>query len=223
MPNTLSANSMKLPTSVAGVPVPDSAIAIKAAELAASTSPASLVNHCLRTYAFAALALQKAGTKVDRELAFVAATLHDLGLVEQFMTPEGRFELDGADAARAFLLEAGLSAERAEIVWDAIAFHTTMGIVDRKAPEVAAVSLGARIDVAGMGLEQFTASEIAEILEAFPRLAFKEEFVELIVTMCRKKPLAQIGQFTAEIGRRHVSGFACPTVDQLAMQAPYRE
>jgi hypothetical protein len=31
----------------------------------------------------------------------------------------------------------GLSEERAEIVWDAIALHTSVGIANRKRPEVA--------------------------------------------------------------------------------------
>jgi hypothetical protein len=211
------------PKRIAGIPIPDSVIAQRAAELAASASPPFLFNHCVRTYIFAGLALQKAGKKYDHELAFVASALHDLGLVERFMTPDGRFELDGADAARSFLVQAGLSVERAEVVWDAIALHTTMGIVDRKAPEVAAVSLGARIDVAGMGLEQLRSEEIAEVLEHFPRLAFKEQFVEAIAAMCRKKPLAQVGQFTAEVGRSRIRDFACPTITHVITGAPYSE
>jgi hypothetical protein len=212
-----------LPRAIAGVPVPDSAVAVRAAELAASACPPFLFNHCVRTYAFAGLALQKAQKKYDHELAFVASVLHDLGLVERFMTPEGRFELDGADAAKSFLIEVGLAADRAEIVWDAIALHTAMGIVDRKAPEVAAVSLGARIDVAGGGLEQLRPAEIEEIIEAFPRLEFKVQFVELLVAMCRKKPMAQFGQFTAELGRASIVDFSCPTPAQLIAGAPFKE
>jgi HD domain len=212
-----------LPKSVAGIPVPDTAIAQRAAELAASSCTPSLYNHCLRTYAFAGLALQKAGKKFDHELAFVASALHDLGLVERFMTPEGRFELDGADAARSFLIEAGLRPDRADIVWDSIALHTTMGIVDRKAPEIAAVSLGARIDVAGMGLDQFPLDQVAAVLEALPRLGFKEHFTELLVAMCQKKPMAQLGQFTAEVGRSRITGFACPTLVDVIGAAPFAE
>jgi hypothetical protein len=92
-----------------------------------------------------------------------------------------------------------------------------------KAPEVAAVSLGARIDVAGMGLEQLRSEEIAELLEHFPRRAFKEQFVEAIAAMCRKKPLAQVGQFTAEVGRSRIRDFACATITHVITGAPYSE
>jgi hypothetical protein len=37
------------------------------------------------------------------------------------------FKVNGADAARAFVLKHGLSDEKAEIVWDAIALHTLIG------------------------------------------------------------------------------------------------
>lgn len=77
--------------------------------------------------------------------------MHDLGLTERF-DAEQRFEVNGADAARAFVLEQGLSDEKAEIVWDAIALHTSIGIAIRKQPEIALVHLGATADLLGSGL-----------------------------------------------------------------------
>jgi UTP:GlnB (protein PII) uridylyltransferase len=78
------------------------------------------------------------GLKCDRELLYLGAIMHDLGLTERF-DAEQRFEVNGADAARAFVLEHGLSDEKAEIVWDAIALHTSIGIAVRKQPEIALV------------------------------------------------------------------------------------
>ena len=86
----------------------------------------------------------------DDELLFLACVLHDIGL-----TPDGggeqRFEVDGADAAVRFLAARGLSEERAEIVWDAIALHTSIGIANRKRPEVALAYAGIGIDPASPG------------------------------------------------------------------------
>ncbi len=78
--------------------------------------------------------------------------MHDLGLTDAF-NGEQRYEVDGADAAKAFVCRHGLGEEKAEVIWDAIALHTSIGIATRKRPEIALVHLGASLDVFGMGLE----------------------------------------------------------------------
>lgn len=52
---------------------------------------------------------------------------HDLGLTERYRTSTVRFEVDGANAARDFLLERGVDPADAAKVWLAIALHTTRG------------------------------------------------------------------------------------------------
>jgi hypothetical protein len=116
------------------------------AEASTEVSPTFLCHHCIRTFLFSDLLGQRDGLKCDRELLYLGAVMHDLGLTERF-DGEQRFEVDGADAARAFVLEHGLSDEKAEVVWDAIALHTSIGIVSRKQPEMALVHLGASADV----------------------------------------------------------------------------
>ena len=53
-----------------------------------------------------------------------------------------------------FLAARGLSEERAEIVWDAIALHTSIGIANRKRPEIALANAGIGIDVSKRGAER---------------------------------------------------------------------
>ena len=48
-----------------------------------------------------------------------------------------------------------------ELVWDAIALHTTVGVPPRKRPEIALVQLGAAIDVGFVSLEM-VAAELPE-------------------------------------------------------------
>src|SRR5690606_33429069 len=142
----------------------------------------------LRTYVFGALLLEAQGRAFDAELAFVAVMLHDLGLVEPYISPDRRFELDSADAASRLLMEHRRSAEEAALVWEAIALHLTGEIAVRMAPEIALVALGAAADATGAGLEQLPESEVAAVLEAYPRLGFKEAAVQGIIDQCERKP-----------------------------------
>ncbi|MDD9941407.1 MAG: HD domain-containing protein [Myxococcales bacterium] len=216
-----SARALTLPPSVAGVAFPDTALAEAAFQLAGAESPPELFNHVMRTYVFGALAMQARGVTFDEELAFLGAVLHDLGLTERFTSAEQTFELDGADNAKAFLLEHNAPPDRAEVIWDAIAMHTTGWLAARKRPEVAIVSQGALLDVAGVGLEALDAAIVEEILEAFPRLAFKRSIVNTMIEHCKRKPQAVLLTQFAETGRRHLPSFNPPILEDLVLAAPF--
>lgn len=126
---------------VAGMKIPDSTLARAATTLAHEASPDFLSNHALRTYVFGIMAGKKLGMAFDSELLYVAAILHDLGLTKTFERAE-RFEVDGADAARDFCLAHNVTPEKAELVWDAIALHSTVGIPPRKSSEAALLQIG---------------------------------------------------------------------------------
>lgn len=51
--------------------------------------------------------------------------------------------VDGADVAAGFLEDRGLDGERARVVWEAIALHTSLGIAHRMRPEIALTHAGA--------------------------------------------------------------------------------
>jgi hypothetical protein len=117
---------------VAGVQFPDTTLCNAAVDLLAETSPTFLYNHCIRTYVFGSLAVKAMGrTVIDEEIAFCGSVLHDLGLVPAY-AGENRFEVDGADAARAFCEKHKVPPARSEKVWEAIAFHTSPGIAPRR-------------------------------------------------------------------------------------------
>lgn len=219
----VSAGTLRLPESIASVPVPDSELARAAADLALSTSPPFLGNHIMRPYAFGALLLEAQGREFDPELGFAAVMLHDLGLVEQYISADRRFELDSADAAATFLTDHGRSPEEVELVWEAIALHLTGEIANRMAPEIALVSLGAAADAAGVGLEVIDPAEVDAILSAYPRLGFKEEAMRGIVDQCERKPFAYALHPWAEVGRRYIPDFAAPTVEDLIRGAPFAD
>jgi len=214
---------VKLPKRVAGIRIPDTRLAVAAADLAFTVSPANLYNHCLRTYLFAALVFEKSGVQFDEELTFVSSALHDLGLVDEYMTPNERFEVDGADAALRFLKRFRLSSAKTEIVWDAIALHTAVGIAARKRPEIAAVSIGAGLDTVGMGLAELDPADVAAVLAVYPRLDFKKEAIASIIRMCEKKPAATVMTPLAEVGRKHIPNYPVPTLDESIASSPFLE
>ncbi|HEY9846232.1 MAG TPA: HD domain-containing protein [Candidatus Caenarcaniphilales bacterium] len=213
---------MVLPISLAEISVPDSELAQKATRLVAEVSPKFLYHHCLRTYLFGEILGRRDTLNYDPELLYLSAVMHDLGLTEQF-DGEQRFEVDGADAARAFVTEHGLPEEKAELVWDAIALHTSIGIASRKQPEIALVQLGASLDVFGLQAEAIAPETLERVIDAYPRQGFNKALTELLVSQVKRKP--QVVPFTwlAEVGRCHIHGFVCPSYQDLLRQSPFPE
>jgi HD superfamily phosphodiesterase len=120
----------------AGIKVPDTILVRDAIDLSRSLLEPSLFNHVMRSWLFGVLLSEGAELAPDAELLAVAAVLHDLGLTNRY-TAENRFEVDGANAARAFLKDRDISAQQTQLVWDAIALHTTPTLALHKEPEVA--------------------------------------------------------------------------------------
>ena len=212
--------------SVAGVRIPDTALCNAAVDLLESSSPKFLCTHCLRTYIFGSLAVRNLGRSVvDEEVAFCGAVLHDLGLVPAFRR-DNRFEVDGAEAARQFCVEHQLSPQRADLVWQAIALHTSPGIPTRLAGEIALVHLGAGLDFLGLGLDQVPRQLVEEMLEKYPRMNFKAEFRNLLVEHCRHNPAAQVLTWTDDVARTAgctLHAQPIPTASQIMSAAPFDE
>jgi hypothetical protein len=212
-----------LPRSVAGIRVPGGEVARRATAFAREASSETLFNHVMRTYLFSCVLFDQRGVHYDRELAFLAAVLHDLGLVEAYRTPAERFELDGADAAQRFLEGQRVPQDRVAVVWDAIALHTNVAIAARKRPEIAMVAVGSGADFSGNGVDRIPSGTLEEILAAFPRAGFKQDAVDTMLSLCRTKPMSVLMHPFAEVGRRHIPGFAVPTVEDLVLAAPFAE
>jgi hypothetical protein len=215
--------SRVLPRSVAGIRIPDGEVAQRAAALAREASSGTLFHHVMRSYLFGCALFDARGITYDRELAFLAAVLHDLGLVEAYRTPDERFELDGADAAQRFLRAQRVPDDRIAVVWDAIALHTNVAIAVRKRPEIAMVSVGSGTDFSGNGIDRIPSGTLEEILAAFPREGFKQDAVDTMLSLCRTKPMSVLMHPFAEVGRRHLPDFAVPTVEDLVLAAPFTE
>jgi HD superfamily phosphodiesterase len=93
---------------ISAIKIPDSKIAREAAELVRQHESEMLFNHSVRVFLFGAMKGIRQNLKFDSELLYVAALFHDLGLADAYHTATKRFEVDGADAARAFLKSHGI-------------------------------------------------------------------------------------------------------------------
>ena len=205
-------SSPKLPAEVAGVRLPDSLLAVAAADLARAACPPFLFNHCLRTFLFGALLAERDRIAYDGEMIFIAASLHDLGLTRSYASTEQPFEMDGADAAKAFLLSRGVSETRAELVWNAVALHTSM-LVEHHPAQVALVGDGAGVDVFGSQLSTLSRERVLAVVAAFPRRSFNTEFRDLLIDHCQRKPFAQHGTWLEGFCRLHNPAVQYPDLE----------
>jgi len=208
------------PIAIGGIIAPDSELTRMAAALAEQALSPTLLNHVHRTWWFAEFIGRKRQMKYDRELVYLASLLHDLGLSPAHAA-NNQFEVDGADAAHAFLGAQGYPAGKSKIVWDAIALHTLAGIAERREPEVALVHFGAYVEVTGLGLDEISPKLIDDTIALYPRLGFKKAFTEALAEVARKKPQTVIGTGVADIGRRLVPGLEIPNVCDLILGAPF--
>jgi HD superfamily phosphodiesterase len=166
-----------MPEVIAGLEIPGTAAVAEATRLIQQTTSPLIYHHSRRVFLFGLIHARQLGVTPDPELLYLAAMFHDTGLLAPFSDVEQRFEVDGADHARRFLLDRGFPAAAAETVWTAVALHTTPGIPGRMAPEIATTHLGVLTDAIGLGLAGLDRDQLAEILAAHPRGDFKNEFL----------------------------------------------
>lgn len=192
---------------IAGVSIPDSAIAKEATELVREVATPLIFDHSRRVYLFGALRGRELELDFDPELLYVGALFHDLGLTEKYRTADQRFEIDGADEARRFLISHGICTEAADRVWTAIALHTTPEIPLHMAPEIALVTRGVELDVLGIGYHAITEEQRTEVLTAHPRPNFKNRILAAFTEGIQHRPATTFGNVKADVLQHFLPGF----------------
>ncbi|MCA1223656.1 HD domain-containing protein [Streptomyces sp. 8L] len=192
---------------IAGVEIPDSALAREATELIRDTADALVYDHSRRVFLFGALQGAARALSFDPELLYIGAMFHDLGLTEAYRTSMRRFELDGANAARDFLRQRGLTEESARIVWTSIALHTTPEIPGQMEPEVALVTAGVEYDVLGIGYDALPDDVRAAVVAAHPRPDFKRRILQAFTHGIEHRPDTTFGNVKADVLAHFVPGF----------------
>jgi hypothetical protein len=192
---------------IAGIRIPDSRIASDATELIRDTSTPLIYHHSRRVFLFGTLQSRMLGIEPDPELLYVAALFHDTGLVPPYRGTTQRFELDSADAAKSFLMASGLSAAEADVVWTAIALHTTPEVPYKMAPVIAATTVGVETDVLGLRLDCLTRDEIDAVTTIHPRPNFKNEILQAFADGFQERPETTFGTVNADVLEHFVPGF----------------
>ena len=185
---------------IAGLRVPDSAIARAATQLVRDTEDDLLYNHSRRVFLWGALTGERRGLKYESELIYLAAMFHDMGLTEKYSSPDLRFEVDGANIARDFMKSYGVPERDIEDVWTAIALHTTPGIPEHMRPTIALVTAGVEMDVLGIAYHDFTQQQRDHVCIHHQRETnFKENIIDHFAKGIIRKPLTTFGNVKADV------------------------
>src|SRR6202163_3755347 len=151
--------------SVDGITIPDSQLAREITDLVRDTASPLLFHHSSRVYYWGALAGKHRGLKFDPELLYAGAMFHDMGLTPAHASAHERFEVDSANAARDFLRRHGIAEWDIEIVWTAIALHTTPGIPPHMHPVIALVTAGVEMDVLGLAYSEYSTAQREAVVQ----------------------------------------------------------
>jgi len=210
-----------MPEVIAGLEIPETAAVAEATRHIQETTRPVIYHHSRRAFFFGLIHARKLGVEPDPELLYLATMFHDTGLLTPFSDVEQRFEVDGADHARKFLLDRGFSTAAAETVWTAIALHTTLGIPERMAPEIAITQVGIATDVIGLGLDGLEHDQLSEILAVHPRGDFKNEFLRAHVDGLKNRPETTNGTMNSDILEHFIPGFQRTTMVELILGSPW--
>jgi hypothetical protein len=185
---------------IKGISVPDSKLGHEITELVRDTESPLLFHHSSRVFYWGALTGARRGLTFDAELLYAGAMFHDMGLTHQHSSPDERFEVDGANAARDFLRGHRISQQDIDTVWTAIALHTTPGIPQHMHPVVALVTAGVEMDVLGIAYAEFSDAEREAVVQAHPRSGrFKEDIIQAFYDGIRHKPDTTFGNVKTDV------------------------
>jgi hypothetical protein len=182
--------SVPAPPALPDIPTTD--VARAAIEFAQATESPAVFNHSVRSYLFGELRAAhdglQPGADYDSEALFLGAVLHDLG-AGTAAPGRARFEVEGADLAAALLTEHGCGRAMVDAVWEAIALHTSFGIVERRGPLCYLVNAGVGMDF-GRNADIIDDPTAASIHARHPRLDMVTTLTDAIVAQAERSPEA---------------------------------
>jgi hypothetical protein len=213
----------RVETSIAGIAIPDSALAREATDFVREESTRLLFHHSRRVFLWGSLQAERLSLDYDPEMLYVGAMFHDVGLLDGHRSEHERFEIDGANAARAFLERHGLPEEQVITVWESIALHTTRQVPNYMRPEVRLVALGVHYDTLGWDFDTLTAKQRDAVLAAHPRTKFKTGMIEALAAGVRDKPETAVGNMLTDILEATVPGYVRPNVCEAIQNSPFEK
>ena len=209
--------------SIAGIAIPDTPLTREITEYIRDTEDEPLFNHSRRVFLFGALQGRRRGLQPDPELLYAGAMFHDIGLTEGYRTSMLRFEVDGANAAREFLLERGFDEATARKVWLSIALHTTPNVPEFLEPEIALVTAGVETDVLGIGRNDLSAEAIEAVTAAHPRSDFKNRILRAFNDGMKHRPDSTFGTMNDDVLQHFDDSFVRDNFVQIILNNSWPE
>jgi hypothetical protein len=185
--------------SIAGIVIPDTPLVREITAVIREAEDDLLFDHSRRVFLFGALQGYRRGLQPDLELLYAGAMFHDIGLTEPYRTSMQRFEVDGANAARDFLLERGVDEAEARKVWLSIALHTTPNVPEFLEPEIALVTAGVETDVLGIDRDALPSEALEAVTAAHPRPDFKHRILQAFTVGNKHRPRSTFGNVNADV------------------------
>lgn len=190
---------IQLMDTIADIAIPDTALVREITAHIREAEDDLLFDHSRRVFLFGALQGRRRGLEPNLELLYAGAMFHDLGLTERYRTSQLRFEVDSANAARTFLLEHDVDEADADKVWLSIALHTTPGIPEFLAPEVALVTAGVETDVLGIDRDELSPEALNAVTAAHPRPDFKRRILAAFNDGMEHRPHSTFGTVNDDV------------------------
>jgi HD domain len=184
---------------IADIAIPDTPLVREITAHIRGAEDDLLFNHSRRVFLFGVLQGRRRGLEPNLELLYAGAMFHDIGLTERYRTSMLRFEVDGANAARKFLLEHDIDQADADKVWLSIALHTTPGIPEFLATEVALVTAGVETDVLGFERDELSPEALAAVTAAHPRPNFKQRILTAFNDGMKHRPHSTFGTVNDDV------------------------
>lgn len=185
--------------SIAGIAIPDTPLVQAITAFIRDAEDDLLYDHSRRVFLFGALQGRRHGLQPNLELLYAGAMFHDIGLTEAYRSSMLRFEVDGANAARDFLLEHGVDQGDARRVWLSIALHTTPEVPQFLDPEIALVTAGVETDVLGIDRDALSTESLEAVTTAHPRPDFKRRILQAFTDGNKHRPRSTFGNVNADV------------------------
>src|SRR6201996_4543459 len=209
--------------SIAGIVIPDTALVAAITAHIRAAEDDLLFDHSRRVFLFGVLQGRRRGLQPDLELLYAGAMFHDIGLTEAYRTSMLRFEVDGANAARDFLLDHGVGEAGARTVWLSIALHTTPNVPEFLDPEIALVTAGVETDVLGIGRNDLSAEAIEAVTAAHPRPDFKNRILRAFNNGMKHRPDSTFGTMNDDVLQHFDDSFVRDNFVQIILNNSWPE
>lgn len=148
----------------------------------------ALLNHCIRSYVWAAAYGSRQGVPYEPELLYVGSLLHDIGLVPEFDNATVGFDDTSGQVAYVFATGAGWDVDRRTRLVDVVLSHT-WDVVDVDVyPEGFLLERSTSMDISGRYMDDFPVEFKAEVLRRLPRAGIAEEYLACFRDQAGRKP-----------------------------------